>query len=172
MSFFSTLWKKIKYWGHGSKKKLGFCSGPCRWVSTQLGDVFCHSFSSGAAPPSARHSRQWGRLPGEEPPCTNKHEQGLWPLTFLPHEQKEVWGLVCLFVFLSKACSDLLRASALQIPNMMTYFPSKQVNKLSNDSLGLACHYSGSCTVITKDSSCSATLQNSGRGDQTNIVKC
>lgn len=114
----------------------------------------------GTQPQSARRSCQGGRLPGKEPPCTNKHEQGLWPLMFLPREQKEVWGLICLFVFFSKACSDLLMASALQIPNMMTCFPSKQVNKLSNDSLGLVCHYFGHCTVIMKDSSCSAKLQN------------
>lgn len=103
---------------------------------------------------------QGNQLTGNEPPCTNKHKQGLWPLMFLPCEQKGVWSLICLFVFFSKARSDLLMASAVQILSMMTRFLSKQVNKLSNYSLGLVWHCCGHCTVITKDSSCSAKPQN------------
>lgn len=75
---------------------------------------------------------------------------------------------VDLFVcFPFQSTFDLLMASALEILNMMTRFPSKQVNKPSNDSLGLVCHYSGDCTVITKDSSCSATTKlREGRSDR------
>lgn len=48
-----------------------------------------------------QHSRQWNCLPGKELPCTNKHKQELWPLMFLPREQKEKFGgwFVCLFSF-------------------------------------------------------------------------
>jgi len=91
-------------------------------------------------------------------------------LCFCPMSKRKSLGVDLFVCFPFQSVFWSFMASALQILNMMTHFPSKQVNKLSNDSLGLVCHYSGHGTVITKDRTCSAKLQNEGRGVQTGVA--